>query len=220
MYWACSDLLTLASQLGSGASLPSASEMRNRIGQLFGAMHTRARAAGIAPEDAGDAAYAIMALLDEILVQASWLGRTEWQVQPLQFIHFQENTAGENFFRRAEVLLRQPHRAHVLLVYFLCLGLGFQGRYAMGGGAGLAPVYETIGHAVAFHMPPADVASPRGEPPDLARNLLQQEAPIVRIALGMFLAALLVFGGLRLWLSSQVSSATNTMHTAASSTKP
>jgi type VI secretion system protein ImpK len=105
-------------------------------------------------------------------------------------------------------------------VYFLCLGLGFQGRYAMGGGAGLAPVYETIGQAVAQNLTPADVLSPRGEPPDLARNLLQSEAPIVRVAFAMFLGALLVFGGLRLFLSSQVSVATSAMHDATSWTKP
>jgi type VI secretion system protein ImpK len=217
MYWACADLLTLASQLGSGASIPSAQEMRSHIGRLFADLQNKTRAAGIAHEDANEAAYAIMALLDEILVQANWPGRMEWQVQPLQFLHFHENTAGENFFRRAEQLTRQPHRAHVLLVYFLCLAIGFQGRYAMGGGMGLAQVYDAIGAIVGYHLPPAEVLSPHGEPADAVKSLFQREAPIVRVALACFLLALVVFGALRLTLSSQVGGAERAMHDYASS---
>ena len=217
MYWACADLLTLASQLALGAMPPSATDLRNHLSRLFADMHARAVAAGVAPEDAIDAAYALMALFDEILVQAHWPGRLEWQTSPLQFVHFHENIAGENFFRRADVLLRQPHRAHVLLVYFLCLGLGFQGRYAVSGGAGLAPVYELIGATVGNSLPPADVLSPHGEPTDAVRSLLQREAPIVRLALACFLLALVVFGGLRLVLSAQVAGAVEPMRDFAGS---
>ncbi len=212
MYWACADLLSLASQLALGATPPSATELRNHLGRLFGEMHARATGNGIAPEDAIDAAYALMALYDEILVSARWPGRMEWQTAPLQFVHFHENIAGENFFRRADVIMTQPHRAHVLLVYFLCLGLGFQGRYAVAGGAGLSQIYEAMGAAVGHSLPPVEPLSPHGEPPDAVRSLLRREAPIVRLAIGCFVLALVLFGGLRLILSAQVSSATQPMH--------
>jgi type VI secretion system protein ImpK len=218
MYWACSDLLTLASQLALGATPPSAVELRRHLGQLFASMQARGRSAGIAPEDLQDASYAIMALFDEILVQANWPGRLEWQSQPLQYVHFHENTAGDGFFRRTDALLKQSHRAHVLLVYFLCLSLGFQGRYAMGGGAGLAPMYDAIGATVGYFLPPTEQLSPHGEPSDAARGLLQREAPIVRVALGMLGMALLVFIVLRLVTSSMVSSAVQPMRDYASST--
>jgi type VI secretion system protein ImpK len=217
MYWACADLLTLASQLAQGASPPSAVELRQQLSQQFATMHARARASGIAAEDAIDAAYALMALFDEILVQARWSGRVEWQTSPLQYVHFHENTAGENFFRRIDVLVAQPHRAHVLLVYFFCLGLGFQGRYAVGGGAGLAQVFETIGAILAPSLPPAEVLSPHGEPSDAVRSILRREAPIVRAALVFFVLALLIFVGLRLTLSSQTSGLVQSMHAFATS---
>jgi type VI secretion system protein ImpK len=217
MYWASADLLTLASQLAQGALPPSATDLRNQLSRLFSEFHTRATSAGIAPEDAIDAAYAMMALFDEILVQAQWPGRLEWQTSPLQFVHFHENVAGENFFRRIDVLLGQPHRTHVLLVYFLCLSLGFQGRYAVSGGAGLSQVYELVGATVASSLPPAEVLSPHGEPTDAVRSLLQREAPIVRVALACFMLALAVFGGLHLVLSSQVENAVQPMHDFARS---
>ncbi len=217
MYWACADLLTLASQFALGATPPSAQELRQHLAQQFATMHARAIGSGIAHEDANDAIYALMALFDEILVQARWSGRLEWQTSPLQYVHFHENVAGENFFRRADVLLGQPHRAHVLLIYFLCLGLGFQGRYAVGGAAGLAPVYEHIGAAVSQSLPPAEVLSPHGEPIDAVRSILRREAPIVRLALVFFLLALVAFVGLRLVLSAQTASAVQPMHDFASS---
>jgi type IV/VI secretion system ImpK/VasF family protein len=212
MYWASSDLLTLASQLALGAKPPSAPDLRRHLDQLFAGMHARGRAGGIAPEDLTEASYAIMALFDEILVQANWSGRAEWQASPLQFVHFHENTAGEGFFRRAEVLVRQPHRAHVTLVYFLCLALGFQGRYAVSGPAGVAPAFEAIGAAVSRALPPTDVLSPAGAPPDAPRSLLQREAPIVRVALGFFALALVLFLILRVVLSAQVSGVVQSMH--------
>lgn len=218
MYWASSDLMTLACQLALGAVPPPAAELRRHLDDLFTKMQARCSSAGIPPEDLSEAVYAIMALFDEILVQANWTGRMEWQQSPLQYVHFHENTAGDGFFRRAEALMRQPHRAHVLLVYFLCLALGFQGRYAIGGGAGLSPVYESIGNAVGQYLPQSEMLSPHGEPADGARNLLRQEAPIVRIALGLFAFAILLFGVLRVVLGAQVSSAVQPMHDYASST--
>jgi type VI secretion system protein ImpK len=218
MYWACSDLLTLACQLSLGAVPPPAAEVRRHVDDLLRSMQGKASEAGIPPEDVSDAVYAIMALFDEILVSANWPGRMEWQTSPLQYIHFHENTAGDGFFRRAEALMRQPHRVHVLQVYFLCLALGFQGRYALSGGMGLAPVYESIGNAVGNYLPPTELLSPHGEPADRAGNLYRQEAPIVRIALGLLGFGLLMFLCLRLVLSVQVSSAVQPMRDYASST--
>jgi type VI secretion system protein ImpK len=219
MYWACSDLLTLACQLSLGAVPPPAAELRRNLDQLFHAMQAKATEAGVPSEDVSDCAYAIMALYDEVLVSANWPGRMEWQTSPLQYVHFHENTAGEGFFRRAEVLMRQPHRTHVLLVYFLCLAMGFQGRYALAGQAALAPVYEAIGNAVGLYMPQAEILSPHGEPPDgAARNLYKQEAPIVRIALGLLGLAVVIFIFLRVILSAQVSGAVSPMRDYATST--
>jgi type VI secretion system protein ImpK len=216
MYWACSDLLTLASQLGLGAVAPPPAELRVRLDRLFGEMRSRAHAAGASPEDIADASYALAALLDELLVQSGqWPGRSEWQASPLQYAYFHENTAGDGFFRRAESLMQQPHRAHVLLVYFLCLALGFQGRYAVVGGAGLQPVFDAIGAVASQSLPKPRGLSPRGEPPDVGGTLLRREAPFVRAALAFLALALVVFVGLRAVLSFDVAGATRSMRESA-----
>jgi type VI secretion system protein ImpK len=240
MYQACADLLTLAAQLGQGASPPPSSELRRHLQSLFAAMNAKARAWGISPEDASDASFAIVALLDEILVQTSWPGKLEWQSSPLQFVYFNENTAGESFFRRAHFLLGQPHRAHVLQIYFYCLALGFQGRYAVGalgggpggmpgmpgphahagGGAGLAAAYDQIAAALSPHILPSETLSPHGEPPDAGRSFFQREAPIVKVSLGIFALAIVAFVVLRISLTSQLAGATAPMREYAATPAP
>jgi type VI secretion system protein ImpK len=218
-YWTCADLLSLASQLALGAIQPAEGTLRNHIDQLLRAMHARAQANGIAPEDANDMQYALVALLDEILVHANWPGRMDWYRSPLQLVYFRENTAGENFFRRTAVLAAQPHRAHVLLIYYYCLALGFRGRYGAADGAGLAQAYESIGAALEPHLEPCDPLSPHGEPPDRAGGLLRAEAPVIRIGLAFAALSLALFLLWRVTLSFQLSHVTDRMHAYSGGTE-
>jgi type VI secretion system protein ImpK len=212
MYWACTDLLGMVPELvAAHGSLPMPSELRSTVEQQLSTMMDRARSAGILPEDIVEAQYAIVALIDELLARVhGWPGQGEWRTRPLQLIRFNENTAGENFFRRLSVLEGQPHRVHVLQIYFLCMAVGFQGRYAVTGGEGLAPIYDRVGARVA-QASGADIISPRGEPRE-GRGILQFEAPLVRLGLGLFGMALLVFIVLRVVLGMQVREATRPMH--------
>ena len=186
MYWACTDLLGMVPELASArGALPTPAALRSTIEQQLSTMMDRARSAGIVPEDIVDAQYAIVALIDEVLARIhGWPGQPEWRTRPLQLIRFNENTAGENFYRRLSMLEGQPHRAHVMQIYFLCMAVGFQGRYAVSGGEGLAPIYDRVGARVAQASGP-EAISPHGEPKE-GRGLLQFEAPLVRLGLGFF----------------------------------
>ncbi len=217
---ACEEPLTLVAQLGLGAIPSGARALREHLGHLFQAMHARTQAAGIAPEDAAEAQFAIVALLDEVLVQSNWPGQREWQSSPLQFAYFRDNTAGENFFRRAEVLAQQPHRAHVLLVYYYCLGLGFQGRYAVSRGAELRQIYDRIAGILDHHLAAAETLGPHAVPSDGGRNFLRREAPLVRISLGFALLAFVVFLGLRGSLSLTLAGVTHRMQAFARTASP
>jgi type VI secretion system protein ImpK len=211
MYWTCADLLTLASQLGQGAVPSGATQLRTTIAGLFAGMRSKGAAAGIVPEDLTDASYAMMALFDEILVQTNWPGRAEWQKSPLQFEHFHENTAGENFFRRAEAFSQQPHRVHVLQIYFICLSLGFQGRYAMGQLAELEAFTRRISATVSASTLPSEILSPHGAPPEGDRSILKREAPIAALGIACLALALVVFCLLLLARTVQLSRALEPM---------
>lgn len=83
--------------------------------------------------DAGavqDALYAIVALVDEAVLSIAGDCRDFWIGRPLQLDLFGDNIAGEEFFNRLQKFLAQPEKKKdVLEVYYLCLSLGFEGKY-------------------------------------------------------------------------------------------
>jgi type VI secretion system protein ImpK len=79
-----------------------------------------------------DSKYALAALLDEVIMKSDWPGKSNWMDQSLQLRLFGEHLAGVNFFDRL-ARLRQGGELNipVLQLYFVCLQLGFQGKYAL-----------------------------------------------------------------------------------------
>jgi type VI secretion system protein ImpK len=185
---------------------------------LFEQMGRKCREASIGEADASDARYAICAFADEQIFRSAWPGRAQWMAQPLQLVYFNENTAGEGFFTRMQAAGGHPSRAHVLQVYFLCLGLGFQGKYAIRGGDGLSAIIDFAGSQLARVVGTGEVISPHGLPNDPVRGFVRRELPIVALGIGFFLLALVVFVVLRIVLSSTLSTATTEIKASSAST--
>jgi type VI secretion system protein ImpK len=211
MYWACAGALSLASQMGLAHGLPPAEELQRRISAMFDQMGRRCREVGIPQEDFDEARYAIAAFMDEQVLKSDWPGRQQWLARPLQFLYFNENTAGEGFFTRMQALQGQTHRTHVLEIFFLCLALGFQGKYAVRQGEGMGPLIDQIGAEVSRQLPPSELIAPHGEPRDAVRSLVQQERPIVALGVGFFVLALVVFIALKATLILGTSATTGKM---------
>lgn len=79
-----------------------------------------------------EAQYVLAALGDEIFLhEVEWDVRQAWTDNLIEARLFGSNIAGEEFYRRAEELLRRrdPVYAELALVYFLALGAGFRGKY-------------------------------------------------------------------------------------------
>lgn len=95
----------------------------------------RALAGGLGKDDVHDVTHAIVALADETALGAGGCVPQFWLPRLLQSHYFNQDDAGEVFFRRLERWrTMQPPRADILRVYYLCLALGFQGRYGHHGG--------------------------------------------------------------------------------------
>lgn len=82
---------------------------------------------GIAQEDYDTARFAVCAWIDETVMNSSWPGRQLWQRELLQRVHYQTTNAGELFFDRLNAL--GPQQGDAREVYYLCLAMGFTGRY-------------------------------------------------------------------------------------------
>jgi type VI secretion system protein ImpK len=107
---------------------PSVPELRSYLlAQLDSFL--RDPAAQAVPEDeVAEARFAVVAWCDEMILRSNWLGREEWESDTLQFQLYRTRNAGDEFFGRLERL--RPDQNEAREVYFLCLALGFIGRYA------------------------------------------------------------------------------------------
>ena len=88
---------------------------------------------GLAPEEAQDIAYAVIALADEVALKTSTEMARFWLPRMLQLHYFNENMAGEGFFERLDKLRNQPERPFAQQAFYHALALGFQGRYGVEG---------------------------------------------------------------------------------------
>jgi len=76
-----------------------------------------------------EAQYVMAALADEIFLHISWQGKESWVL--LESRLFQTHVAGEVIFQRIDRILKQrdPFYVDLAAVYFMAIGLGFQGKY-------------------------------------------------------------------------------------------
>ncbi len=73
------------------------------------------------------ARFAVFSWMDEKILSSSWQGKDMWLREQLQRRYYQTADAGEIFFEKLNAV--GPHQRDVREVYYLCLAMGFSGRY-------------------------------------------------------------------------------------------
>jgi len=109
------------------ARQPAFDQVKADIDRLISQADACLENRGIPKEDCDHVRFAIFAWIDEVILNSPWNEKEQWQRQQLQRIHFQTADAGEIFFERLNTL--GPHQNYVREVYYLCLAMGFTGRY-------------------------------------------------------------------------------------------
>jgi type VI secretion system protein ImpK len=126
------------------------------------------RKRGYAPEDIRVALFAVIALLDESILNLHNPLFAEWPRKPMQEELFGGFTAGEIFFDHIERLLRTNDSdvlADVLEVYEICILLGYRGRHSVSGGRELRNIRESIAEKIRKIRGDSGPLSPSGKPP-------------------------------------------------------
>ena len=202
--------LTAIVRVRSGRQQVQDSELfRNQIRRALQNSMQEARGLGYSGDTVQSAVFAVVALLDESVLNLQSSSFSEWARRPLQEELFGGHMAGEVFFRNFNDLLgRQdsPETADCLEVYCLCLLLGYKGRYALGGGGELQGCVRRAKEKMArvrgvAHMPQVQSGSAvrLGSDRDRIGRGLGYAATIA------CLIALLTFGALRFVLTSAAS---------------
>ncbi|MCJ1902593.1 MULTISPECIES: type IVB secretion system protein IcmH/DotU [Paracoccus] len=130
-------LLELAPEL-ERANPPARPEaLRARLQSVLVEGRDASVAAGVPLSRADQGAWFVAALLDDLALNTPWGGQSDWPRQPLVTLMTGEVDAGTRFFDRLEALMRNPAGERDLLeLAWLCLCLGFRGKYRVQGGAG------------------------------------------------------------------------------------
>jgi len=153
--------------------------------------------------------FAVVAFMDESVLNLQSPVFAEWARRPLQEELFGGHLAGETFFRNLRALLTQQDSSEVadaLEVHCLCLQMGYRGRYALGDSGelhqllrqALAKIQRVRGEARLLPLAPApDVRAAR------ARDTWSRALMITACVLAVLTVA--AFGGYELLLGSGVS---------------
>lgn len=122
---------TVYFQKTGAAKQPSFEQVKADIGRLLDQSERSRNLGNYSQEDYDLARFAIAAWIDEVILGSPWDGRSQWQRVRLQQLYYNTTDAGEEFFNRLNAL--GLHQREVREVYFLCLALGFKGRYGTEG---------------------------------------------------------------------------------------
>jgi type VI secretion system protein ImpK len=148
----CQELLTVGERLRSNRQqVADAASFRAQIWAAVRQAEDDARRRGYSTDDIELAMFAVIAFLDESILNLRLPVFSDWPRQPLQEERYGHHVAGEIFFQNLTKLLTRSDSAELadlLEVYQLALLLGFAGRYSMGGRGELRGVTVQTGDRI------------------------------------------------------------------------
>jgi len=184
---------------------------RAQMRQLLGTAEQEARNRGYAAEDARLASFAVVAFLDESVLNLQNPVFSGWPRKPLQEEMFGGHVAGEIFFQSVQRLLERsesPQLADVMEVFHLCVLLGYRGKYGAGGQVELKSQMDAVAQKIRRIRKDTGALSPEWAPPAAAAVAGRADPlarPLLIAASACLVLALLLFAGFKLSLGSGVS---------------
>jgi type VI secretion system protein ImpK len=152
---------------------------------------------GYSQEDVRLAIYAMVAFVDESVMnkQAAF---SDWSRLPLEEELFGGHVAGESFFNDVQQLLSRPESTQttdLMEVFYLCLLMGYKGRYASDDGSRRA-IMEAVREKIRQVRGSAGDLSPHWKLPASVVEISHADPQLKRyglIAIGAFGVACLLF---------------------------
>jgi type VI secretion system protein ImpK len=132
------DLVTFAApifdlilRLKSGIVTPSA-DLRPKVSAMLQDFEKRAERYRFNHKIIQVSKFALAAFVDEVVLMNNFPLRDEWEKNALQLELFGEQLAGNKFFEKLDAMLKQIDVTQdAVEIYYICMLLGFKGRYAV-----------------------------------------------------------------------------------------
>ncbi len=142
------EMLTAVVRLRAARQAVTDAELfRNQVRGALKTADQEARSLAYPEEDIRLAIFAVVAFLDETILNLQSPAFADWVRKPMQEELFGRHTAGEIFFDNVQRLMGRretPELADVLEVYQVCLLLGFAGKYSIVGRGDLRAVTGAV----------------------------------------------------------------------------
>jgi type VI secretion system protein ImpK len=183
--WVFQEVFTVIERMRSNRQpVTDANVFRHQVREAIKMADQEARKRGYDAEEIKLAIFAVIAFLDESILNLRLPVFADWPRQPMQEEYFGHHVAGEIFFQHLQKLLTMNDSqslADLLEMFQLCLLLGFMGRYSMGNRGELQPILQATADKIhrirrtnlAFSpngmLPPAGASAPTGNDPWVKR---------------------------------------------------
>ncbi len=199
--WVFQEIFTVIERLRSNRQpVTDANAFRHQVREAIKMADQEAKNRGYDGEEIKLAIFAVIAFLDESILNLRLPVFADWPRQPMQEEYFGHHVAGEIFFQHLQKLLTMNDSqslADLLEVFQLCLLLGFMGRYSLGNRGDLQPILHATSEKIhrirrtniaisPFGMlPPPGASAPSGNDPWVKRFMIIAISCVV-ITLGLF----------------------------------
>ena len=203
---AASPLLWLAGRLNESAPPENVRLFRDHILSEMQQFDSAALARGISNRTVRVTRYALCATLDDIILNTSWGGQSNWSTQGLVSSLYNETWGGERFFDLLGQLSLSPDdNIDALELMAICLSIGFVGKYRVmeGGQTQLNRQRHELYRTIRRVRGPSERDLSAGWEVIAAPHRAPSSLLWLWVLLGIFLVLLGLLYGLATWALSQ-----------------
>ena len=142
----CTDLFLIIIRMREAEDLGDPAALRKLINYYLELFQKNCATLKLTQASIEESKYALIALMDETVLSVPGVCRDYWLSHPMQLDYFGDNIAGEEFYNKLQNLLLQTEgKKDVLEVYYLCLALGFEGKYKLSNAEERLAIFEDLG---------------------------------------------------------------------------
>jgi type VI secretion system protein ImpK len=205
---AAAPLLAAAVRIAGGRGRnPDPEQLRRSMVDGVRVFEKQALATGLDTRSLRAARYALCATIDDLVLSTPWGAASAWPAQSLTSIFHNEVSGGERFFEILEQMQKDlgHHQAVVELMY-LCMTLGFEGRYRVmpRGVAALTDLRDSVYRSIRQRRGEFErELSPHWKGLALGFTKLSRAVPLWAIGLGTFALACLIYAGFNFALAGR-----------------
>lgn len=162
------EILTVIVRVRAGRQqIPSTDHFRQQMRGAMAGVQEESVRRGYNRAEASLAAQAVVAFLDESILNSGNPLLSEWVRQPMGPEFFQQHVAGEVFFQNVRDLLTgddSPKTAELLDLYQTCLLLGYRGRFGSGREGDVRAIIDRIAEKMRRIQGPGTLLQPNWRP--------------------------------------------------------